>query len=292
MARNDWKLYWDCTRRTDAVLSYSLSLMLNFGYVDSMLKTVTSLLVLTLGLINILPVCASEEHSSAMQPVHPMLRTGCQFDDKYLPAAATEAKWFRIPKWFAGTWQRTEITNTALGFIKVKQMDIRRRHYGFQSDARGRVWHWVRTPFPVRTERRNEFVYFQINKEEPVDVNKDSVTIHMTWTAWDYDRFSGVIRRVHQGDQFDVFTQKSPGVITCHCNLASYDQNGKHLGNGKSFWDDYCVEPYQQIDEFEGKDLRAMFASFLEENGLADRIPIRSDEQTTGLNTGRSDWQE
>lgn len=254
-----------------------------------MRKMVTHSLLLSLGLAFLKPSLAGNvEHSGSLEPVHPMLRAGCQFDDRFLQGVVVDAKWFRIPKWFAGTWQRHKVSTKVLGF-SVSQMDVRVRRYGFQTDAKGRVWHWVRTPFPVRTVRQNEICYFLIRKEEPISINKESVTLRMTWTAWNYDRATGIIKRVHQGDQVDAFRHKEVGVITCDSNLASYDQYGKYIGTAKVSWDDFNVEPYRPIDIYEGNDLRPMFYAFLEQQGLTDRIP---EHETTRFDTGRSDWQE
>lgn len=230
-------------------------------------------------------------HAESLPPVPTKLRAGCQFDDHLLPQMATKSVWFRIPKWLAGTWKRTESTSQTSG-VPVTKKDVRIRRFGFQTDSAGRIWHWVRTPFPGSTQQKSQHAYFLIQSEEPISITRDQVVIHITWTVWSFSN-SGVILNVYQGAQTDTFRQSEEGVIDASTTISYYDQEGKRKGGKIATWKDYLIEPYRPVDYWEGVDVASLFADFLRQNGLANQAPNNVEARGAQQRSQRkSDWME
>lgn len=210
-------------------------------------------------------------HSESLPPVEPTLRSGSQFDEKFIPKPS-KSIWFRVPKWIAGNWRRSQTITQVNGKPPVSRKDIRIRRYGFQADKQGRIWHWVRTPFPNTTEIPEGHCCFLVRQEEPISITRDRVVVRMIWTAWLYNHMNIVVSVV-QGDQTDTFVEVEPGVIKAESAIAHYDQNGKLVSTGRATWLDYRIEDFASIDQYEGKNLKSLFVDFLGSQGMFDRIP-------------------
>lgn len=266
---------------------------MNLGYISRMSNKMLLLfvaLLFTTGLASKADVLqAGVEHSESLPPVHPMLRAGSSFDESYLPKAETDSQWFRIPRWMAGTWKRIQSNRLDPMQGLVTEKDIRVKRYGFQTDGKKGVWHWVRTPFPAVTESDYEYHYFLVQRELPVAITKDQAVIRLIWTSWSYNKVTRLITNVNQGIQYDTITPKSYYEIEVRSLLKFFNPDGRYMDTQRRSWIDYRTEAYQPIDEYKGVALKGMFYAYLEKSGNTDRLP---HDQTSEYDTARANSQE
>ncbi|HEY9785058.1 MAG TPA: hypothetical protein V6D17_06625, partial [Candidatus Obscuribacterales bacterium] len=223
-------------------------------------------------------------------PVPPQLRAGNRFDDRLLPQMRAKTEWYRIPKWFAGHWQRRKVTEKVKGYLMpVTRADVRIREFGFQSDATGRIWHLVRTPFPITVDQPFQVNHHVVTREEPVSVTRDQVVLRTVSTVWMVSKSTGMIANVAQVDQIDTFMPNDKGELIARSSVANYDQYGRLVRESEVRWTDRLVASYQPVDFYQGVNIKASFADFLQARGMADRIPGGSYGFASSGNSGFAD---
>lgn len=208
--------------------------------------------------------------------VSPQLRTGCEFNEQGLGEMETQSSWFHIPWWLAGTWQRQRSTIFYPGQKPSTKKDERVRKFGFQTDAKGGIWHLVRTPFKVVTRTPGSINYFLIRKEEPIKISKDEVIIRMVWTIWHVSEKDGRIIRVNQGDQVDTFRPMNESALAAVSICKAYSETGASLGTWRAGWTDHKLEAYQPTAQYNGLNLVELLSDYLKSVGKYNRVPTGS----------------
>ena len=204
-----------------------------------------------------------------MPSVDPKLRAGTQFDSSLLPEKASVSKWFRIPHWMAGVWHREFLYDRS-----GKKKDSRTRTFGFQTDAVGAVWHWVRVPFRQVNDLRAYQGYSSVRDESMVERTEDSFTLRTNFTSWIVSKRTNIVFQVTQCDQIDVFTKDTDGSMKVKSSLSSYDQLGRKIGkNYNSHWQETIVKGYVPIDEYKGVNVKESFIQYLKTQGTNALIP-------------------
>ena len=219
------------------------------------------------------PLKATIQHSENVAPVAPNLRAGSQFNREELPKSNLNSKWFQIPQWMAGDWRRKEIFIKKFGQIQSSQKDVRQHRYGYQTDAQGNIWHWVRTPYRVVTEQHNTVSYFIIKDEEILRQTKDSVSIKITWVTWVVNKTTGIINNVIQGVQIDTYRPRGDGILLADSDVANYNQMGKKTTHQNWVWQDDLMVYYEPVDNFKGIDVKRLFFDYLASRHLESLIP-------------------
>ncbi len=204
------------------------------------------------------------------------LRTGCEFNEQSLGEMGTTSNWFHIPWWLAGTWKRERSTSFVPGEKPIVKKDERIRKYGFQTDAKGGIWHLVRTPFKVVTRTPGSINYFLIRKEEPIKIAKDEVVVRMVWTIWHVSEKTGRIVRVNQGDQVDTFRPMNERALDASSVCQAYSETGLPMGVWRAKWTDHKLEEYQPTVEFNGLNLVELLSDYLKSKGRYNRVPTGS----------------
>lgn len=221
------------------------------------------------------PLQAHIQHSHDISPVSPSLRAGSQFNQNQLPKQLSNSKWFQIPQWMAGEWRRKEIYIKKYGALQRAQKDVRQHRYGYQTDAKGKIWHWVRAPYPVVTEQANTISYFLIKNEDLIRASNSKVIIKINWTTWVINKANRVISKVIQGVQVDTYKSNGEGALLAQSNVANYDQDGKLITRQNWFWKDDLMVYYEPVDQFEGKNVKQLFIDYLIKTKRTKLIPGR-----------------
>ncbi len=214
---------------------------------------------------------ATIEHKKVLPSVPEELRAGATFDDSYLQAMSS-SKWFKIPDWLAGTWQRKRIKKRVMGMAVVSVADHRIRHFGHQVDARKEIWHWVKVPRRIITERPNLLSYFFASDESCEEIDKNTVKVRTIWTAWSVNKSNNQIVKVQQGDQIDIFKLKASGKLKADSYTQYYNQSGIKIASQRAYWEESKIEEFNQIDFQDNQNLRVLFEEFLKQNGLTDLL--------------------
>jgi len=216
------------------------------------------------------------------------LRTGLEFNEQDLGEMATQSSWFHIPWWLAGTWKRDHSVTYSQGESPRPKKDERVRIFGFQTDAKGGIWHLVRTPFKVVTRTPGSINYFLIRKEEPIKISKHEVTIRMVWTIWHVHEKTGRILRVNQGDQVDTFRPMNENTLDASSVCQAYSETGRPMGLWRAKWTDHKIETYKPTPELNGQNLVVLLSDYLKQNGRHNRVPqvtgqpVESQKDSTG----------
>lgn len=210
--------------------------------------------------------------------VEPQLRTGCEFSEQALDEMSTQSTWFHIPWWLAGTWKRERSITYVPGERPNIKKDERVRKFGFQTDAKGGIWHYVRTPFKVVTHTPGSVNYFLIRKEEPVTISKTEATVRMVWTIWHVSEKTGKILRVNQGDQVDTFRPMNEAALEATSVCKAYSETGKPMGVWRASWTDHKLERYQPTPQYNGQNLFELLCDYLKSTGRYNRVPTGSAE--------------
>ena len=245
----------------------------------SCMKTKTKLLLpLALLVLSVCPAGAEPlkariEHSKQIEPIAPQLRAGSQFNRQNLPKEYSHSKWFKIPRWMAGEWRRQKVFIRENGRLVRSQKDVRTHRYGFQTDSRGNVWHWVRTPHPTIAEQTDTISYFLIRDEQLVARRKNQVSIQIVWTTWVINKSSRVIEKVVQGVQVDTYKPKGDGALWAESHVANYNQDGKLLIRQNWCWQDDLMVYYEPQDQFEGANVKLLFNDYLKRQNLGQLSP-------------------
>lgn len=219
-----------------------------------------------------------------LPPVEPQLRTGCEFSEQALDSIGTQSVWFHIPWWLAGTWQRERTATWKSGERAVVKKDERIRKFGFQTDAKGGIWHYVRTPFKVVTHTPGSVNYFLIRKEEPIKISKTEATIRMIWTIWHVSEKTGRIVRVNQGDQVDTFRPMNEMALEATSYCQAYTEKGTPMGAWRASWTDHKIEKYAPTAEYCGQNLVELLSDYLKSTGKYNRVPNGSAVQSQSSN--------
>lgn len=238
-----------------------------------------------------LSLCASATYAEDPPAVSPQLRTGCEFNEQSLGEMATQSNWFHIPWWLAGTWKRDHSITYSAGEAPRAKKDERVRIFGFQTDAKGGIWHLVRTPFKVVTRTPGSINYFLIRKEEPIKISKQEVTIRMVWTIWHVHEKTGRILRVNQGDQVDTFRPMNENALDASSVCQAYTETGKPMGVWRARWVDHKMEVYKPTAELNGQNLVVLLSDFLKQNGRYNRIPQGTGQPVTTPGDSNSDLE-
>lgn len=219
------------------------------------------------------PLKATIQHQEHIDPVAPGLRAGSQFNKDELPKTNVNSKWFQIPRWMAGDWRRKEIFIKKLGRLQKSHKDVRQHRYGYQTDAQGNVWHWVRTPYRVVTEQHDTISYFMIKSEDILARTRNSVSIKITWVTWVVNKSTGVIKNVIQGVQVDTYSPRGDGALLADSDVANYNQLGTLTTRQNWVWKDDLMVYYEPIDNFKGINVKKLFFNYLLSRHLNNLIP-------------------
>ncbi len=215
------------------------------------------------------------EHSTVLPPVPPPLRTGCLFRESVLPQSNSNVRWFRIPSWAAGTWQRQQVRKKILGFIPMVSKDVGSDELGYQTDAKGDIWHCVMSPSYSRTEQALTYTYFVVDHTEPVQIQENSICGRSTFSAICVDKVTNEIRSTYRGEQISTQISRGTGVSEIQYTLAEYKETGRYVRTSKGSWTSYLVSQYKPRSFSKGQDLRRSLAEYLASRGMYDRIPNR-----------------
>jgi len=206
------------------------------------------------------------EHEERLPALGSQLLPGNVFEEDNLTRLTGEttwgeSEWTKIPAWLAGTWQRSTVNETIDG-KHSQHHDVRARIFGFQTDVKGDIWHWNRTPFFVVSKEEGILRYFRMETED-IYVNDDVVNVRMNWTEWDLDPSTKKIIAVNRGDQIETITHYVGDLIEVNSSIQTYDLEGKKASQIAAHWKDYRTKAYSQIDVDGTVQVKPLFRAYL-----------------------------
>lgn len=221
------------------------------------------------------------EHSERLAPVAPQLAAGATYNAQAAPPVDPHNDWYWIPSWYAGLKHADSDTilsdydfrsgkQTVENRVVTSRQDL---FIGFQPDRNGQVWEFKRAPYRTTVEGDGFFLTMLVSNRDPVSVSNDQVVIRLLQTTLTVDSSSQRILKSEQQEQINTYVRAAPGVMNLHTSIKSFAQDGSPLVQEESTRVVVDRAPFQPVDFYDGKDMRAMFRDFMLARGWGNLLP-------------------
>lgn len=240
----------------------------------------TALCLLLLGPADSKVLKAEINHSEVADPIEAKLLPGQIFDEANLPAGASgdTNNWYRIPKWLAGTWNKESQTNSYSLNYATKQEDTTSHTvvargkgvWGTQTDIKGEIWEFNPAPYVDTVDGGSDTIVQLIRSTEPLDASEDVFVKSTVDTQLRVDKATGRIKSAQTAEQISTYTLDSPGVLKRETSSKIFAHDGKPVMLARSVAFETKVADYAPRDTIEGKNVKALFQEYLEENKISD----------------------
>lgn len=221
------------------------------------------------------------EHSAKLSPVPNFLRTGIKLDLENFPKLIAHTSWYRIPNWFAGQFKTEKSTcyyaknlatnqDIALNEIRTAKST---ETIGFQIDADGGIWEYQYDKYIQQVVGDDYITVQYVQEHEPLEVNNQKVVMRYKAIDVKVDKFSKDILETIQTESIQTYTAESKDIIKCQSSIKAFDQDGNPDFINKTVSAKLRIKPFQCIDSYADKDLKADFITYLEARKLYDLIP-------------------
>ncbi len=220
-------------------------------------------------------------HSEHLPSLGDNLQAGVSFDPNALPQAKYESNWFKIPSWFAGTFETNESTveyikDYATGRSSRPNQTVASRGqelHGFQQDSHGDIWHFYVKSGSSKSEQAGHITFNNIDWYGPELVSKDRVVVKVLATSLIVDKRTGVIVDSYRREDIKTYEPDGQGKVKVNYTSKSFDSHGqpRDLQNGVSI--QLQINKFRPIDREDKQDYYSMFKDFLRSEHLNDLIP-------------------
>jgi hypothetical protein len=228
------------------------------------------------------PLEVGIEHIEVLPSVSEELKKGKRFSLSLLADGYQANDWVRLPHWLCGTWRIGQETAVfRRDFKKNKTItspfQFNAKHtfqYGMQKDRLGGIWHYIGTPYSSKTRLSAFDEYHIVNTKKfgRVDDSMVSFTTLMT------------VVRVRSGERIgDVYQQESitsyrpagqdGAYIDMSASAKSFDSLGLPWRQSDNVARIKRLEPFMEVKEYQGKDMRKLFRDYLHFKGFINLVP-------------------
>lgn len=221
------------------------------------------------------------QHSERLPALGDNLQAGASFNPNAVPQAKYASSWFKVPRWFAGTFQSKEST---IEYVKDYALNksarpnktiasIGQEMYGYQQDAHGDIWHYYVKSGSSKSEQAGHITFSNIDWYGPEYVSSDKVVLRILATSLIVDTSSGVIVDSFRREDLKTYEPAPDGSIKVTFTSKSFDSHGlpRDLQNGHSVY--HLVSRFQPLDKAGDQDYHQMFKDFLSSENLPELIP-------------------
>lgn len=223
------------------------------------------------------------EHSVHLPSVAKDLRAGLLFDARKLPKYAKGNKWYRIPLWSVGSWEKEKETRYFSYDFDTEDEDrynstftsIGGETRGWQRDRLGNIWHFKAAPF-ISTVRGDDTVTIQLVQEhEPIFVSNEKLVEHFRSTDIIVSLRSHRILDVHQSESIQTYTRLWDGYLQCVGSIKRFDEDGNPVKLVQDVSAAVRIRSFEPWMTYKGEDMYIKFVEFLKSNQLDELIPPR-----------------
>ena len=210
-------------------------------------------------------------HAESLPAMDPSLQAGSSFNSGSLHEPKYASNWFKIPNWFAGTFESNASTidfvrDYASGKTAKPNKTVAssgREVHGFQKDAQGGIWHFYVQAGSSRSEQERQITYNTIDFYGPEFVSSNKVVMRVLATSLIVDRQSGIIVDSFRREDIKTYEPLQNGQVSVLYTSKSFDSHGRprDLQNGHSVHN--LVAPFQPIDHDGKNDYRQMLKDYL-----------------------------
>lgn len=224
------------------------------------------------------------KHSEKLSGLPEGLKSGKVYSDDLLvsPDTKNNNEWFLIPDWYAGTrhcedevivyryWYPTHQSSTPM----LKQMNRQTSVSGYQKDRNGGIWDYKRVPQIQHVECDFENAVLWVKDISLISEAADRIVIKYITVSIGMNKKTNKINKIMQQEQINTVTSPLPNVLRSDVSVKAFDADGKPERLEQAVIMADMVKPYQQIDQFEGQELRPLFRDFLMSHGLEALVPL------------------
>ncbi len=221
------------------------------------------------------------QHSERLPALGDSLQSGANFNPNSVPQAKYASSWFKIPLWFAGTYQSQESTieyvkDYATGKVSrsVKTVaSLGQELHGFQQDSHGEICHFYIKSGSRKSEQAGQITFNNIDWYGPEYVGSDKVVMRILATSLIVDKMSGIIVDSFRREDLKTYEPSGLGVMKVTYTSKSFDSRGfpRDLQNGHSVH--RLIARFHPCDREGEQDYRQMFKDFLSSEHLPELIP-------------------
>jgi hypothetical protein len=221
----------------------------------------------------------SVAHSTQLQPVSSMLRSGATLDFGKLKMLNPENDWYRIPSWRAGEWTTTKHTVTSRLDYPTKTFSekpvesdvIEVANFGFQLDNHGDIWDFDGRSTSI--EDPNIACYDVNRHTEVIDADENKLITKVTCTRTIADKLHRQIKQTQQLESITVNLRDGKDGLVSSQSQKIFDEDGRAWGIANLVVKRRKSKPFQVISNFQGKDLKALFKEYLARTNQENLVP-------------------
>jgi hypothetical protein len=223
------------------------------------------------------------QHSEELPGLDESLKPGMVYKEDALlnPAAPENNDWFLIPPWFAGERHTDDVlvvyrydfqTDTSSSPM-LRQLERQNSISGFQRDSKGNIWDYKHVPTIQHVESFPCDAVLYVKSITPLRVSPEQIVLRYEEVCITLEKRRNKILQVQQQEQINTVTSPQPGLLRIDVSVKNFGWDGKPLRLEQSLIFAKIIKPFEQIDLFEGKDLRPLFKDYLVSHHLENLVP-------------------
>lgn len=221
------------------------------------------------------------EHSNTVAPLADNLQAGASFNPQNMRIAKYASNWFKIPAWFAGTFESQGTTiltmrEYATGKTSKPNHTVQshgQELHGYQRDANGGIWHYYVESGSSRSTQAQHETLSTIDWYGPELISNDRIVIRIMATSLVVDRATGTIIDSFRREDIKTYEPFEMRALKVSYTSKSFDSHGRprDLQTGYSIY--RMMQPFRSIDQDGETNYRTMFKDYLNTHNLATLIP-------------------
>jgi hypothetical protein len=222
----------------------------------------------------------SVEHSDRLAPVQGQV--GSVFDGAaQLGSVPPKREWYRVPPWLAGSWEADESTQTSYTNYKTDTVNsnivtspIQSHDYlGLQRDRLGGVWQIVQVPYISEFSTADSIIKDLHTDDSAISDSDTSLVMRIIATRTTVAKSTNTISNISQMEFIKSYSLAGPQLVKSETSAKAFDQQGNPIALVKAWAVLHRIAPFAGSDQFDGKDVRSLFRSYLMEHGLENLVP-------------------
>ena len=223
------------------------------------------------------------EHTERLEPTVPTLSPGTDFREGSLPAVRQASEWYRIPEWFAGTFEVEDSTvvksydyrSGQTTFLNQRIPSQGQETRGFQRDALGKIWQYSTTSGTSKSEQAAHITYNIIHWYGPEEIHEGRVVMRVLATSVVVNKQSAKIVAVYRREDIKTYVPLKPGVLSVSYTSKSFTADGSPQDLQTGFAVHKLISRFKTIDRVGDTDLAALFRDYLVASKMGDLVPDR-----------------
>jgi hypothetical protein len=223
-------------------------------------------------------------HAEALPSLDDSLQVGKVYSDDLLLKAGTQtnSEWFYIPSWYAGVRHaedamivsRYDYESGKTTTPMLRQLNRQDALSGFQKDRNGGIWDFKRVPIIQHVESNFCNAVLYVKQITPITGSDDRIVIKYVEVSVSLDKRNNKILQIVQQEQINTISSPVPGSLRIDVSVKAFGWDGKPKTQEQSVMMSTIIKPFEQIDQYQGQDLRPLFRDYLVSHNLEKLIPL------------------